>query len=417
LFLSERHWWFKCFFATMPAFSDLHPALEQLKRENLYRTRRVLDGPQGPEVISDGRRLLSFCSNDYLGLANHPEVIRALQRGAEQYGVGSGAAHLVSGHSAAHHALEEELAAFVQRPRALLFSTGYMANLGVMAALLGRGDAVFEDRLNHASLIEAGLLSGARLRRYVHADAQALEARLAQSTARQKLVASDGVFSMDGDLAPLPELAAASARHGAGLMIDDAHGLGVLGRNGGGVLEHYGLGMAEVPILMGTLGKAFGSFGAFVAGSDDLVETLIQRARSYIYTTAIPPALAEATRAALRLVQSDGWRRERLVELVARFRAGVAQLGLPLAESVTPIQPLVVGDAARALQLSQALNERGILISAIRPPTVPEGTARLRITFSATHSAAQVDRLLEALDEVMRGQSPHPGPLPWGEGT
>ena len=398
----------------------LTPELHRLRQAGLYRTRRVLDGPQCPEVISDGRRLLSFCSNDYLGLANHPEVIRALQRGAEHYGVGSGAAHLVSGHSAAHHALEAELAAFVQRPRALLFSTGYMANLGVMAALLGRGDAVFEDRLNHASLIDAGLLSGARLQRYAHADAQALETRLVQSSAKQKLVASDGVFSMDGDLAPLPELAASSARHNAWLMIDDAHGLGVLGRNGGGVLEHFGLGMAEVPILMGTLGKAFGSFGAFVAGSDDLIETLIQRARSYIYTTATPPALAEATRAALRLVQSAGWRRERLTALVTRFRAGAAQLGLPLSESSTPIQPLIVGDATRALQLSQTLFERGILISAIRPPTVPAGTARLRITFSAAHSEAQVDRLLGALDEVMqyRGlKSPHPGPLPKGERT
>ena len=404
----------------MPASTDLHAALEQLKRDNLYRTRRVLDGPQGPEVISDGRRLLSFCSNDYLGLANHPELIHALQRGAERYGVGSGAAHLVSGHSAAHHALEEELAAFVQRPRALLFSTGYMANLGVMAALLGRGAAVFEDRLNHASLIDAGLLSGARLLRYAHADAAALGTRLTQSSAKQKLVASDSVFSMDGDLAPVPELAATSAQHDAWLMIDDAHGLGVLGRNGGGVLEHFGLGMAEVPILMGTLGKAFGSFGAFVAGSDDLIETLIQRARSYIYTTATPPALAEATRAALRLVQSEGWRRERLIELVARFRAGAEQLGLPLTQSTTPIQPLIVGDAARALQLSQALNERGILISAIRPPTVPEGTARLRITLSAAHSEAQIDRLLGALAEVLRGQclqSPHPGSLPRGEGT
>ncbi len=386
----------------MPASTDLHTALEHLKRENLYRTRRVVAGPQGPEVNVDGRCLLSFCSNDYLGLANHPELIRALQRGAEHYGVGSGAAHLVSGHSAAHHALEEELAAFVQRPRALLFSTGYMANLGVMTALLGRGDAVFEDRLNHASLIDAGLLSGARLLRYAHADAQALEERLTQSDAKRKLVASDGVFSMDGDLAPLPGLAATSARHNADLMVDDAHGLGVLGHNGGGVLEHFGLGMAEVPILMGTLGKAFGSFGAFVAGNYDLIETLIQRARSYIYTTATPPALAEATRAALRLVQSEGWRRERLIELVARFRIGAAQLGLPLTESTTPIQPLIVGNAARALQLSQALNERGILISAIRPPTVPEGTARLRITFSAAHSEAQVDRLLGALAEVMR---------------
>ncbi len=387
----------------MPTSTDLHTALEQLKRDSLYRTRRVVEGAQGPEIIADGRQLLSFCSNDYLGLANHPELIRALQSGAQQYGVGSGAAHLVSGHSTAHHALEEELAAFVQRPRALLFSTGYMANLGVVTALRGRGDTVFEDRLNHASLIDAGLLSGARLLRYAHGDAGALAARLASSDAQRKLVASDGVFSMDGDLAPLPALVETCAHHNAVLMIDDAHGLGVLGRHGAGVLEHFGLGMTEVPILMGTLGKAFGSFGAFVAGSADLIETLIQRARSYIYTTATPPALAEATRAALRLVQSEGWRRERLVELVARFRAGATQLGLPLTPSVTPIQPLIIGTAARAVQLSQALHERGILIGAIRPPTVPEGTARLRITFSAAHSDAQVDRLLDTLAEVLRG--------------
>jgi len=379
----------------------MHAKLEQLKRDHLYRTRRVLGSPQGVEVVIDGRQCLSFCSNDYLGLANHPEVIRALQRGADQYGVGSGAAHLVSGHSAAHHALEEELAAFVRRPRALLFSTGYMANLGVMSALLGRGDALFEDRLNHASLIDAGLLSGARLLRYAHADAEALDARLAQSTAVQKLVATDGVFSMDGDLAPLPALAAQSARHGAWLMVDDAHGLGVLGKSGGGVVEHFNLDVAQVPILMGTLGKAFGSFGAFVAGSDELIETLIQRARSYIYTTATPPALAEATRAALRLVQTEGWRRERLDELVARFRAGAAQLGLPLAASSTPIQPLLVGDAARAVCVSQTLYERGILIGAIRPPTVPKGTARLRITFSAAHTEAQVDRLLAELEKAL----------------
>ncbi len=379
----------------------LSTGLEQQRALNLYRTRRVLESPQGAEVVVEGRRYLSFCSNDYLGLANHPDVIGALQQGAAEYGVGSGAAHLVSGHSAAHHALEEELAAFTHRPRALLFSTGYMANLGVVSALAGRGDAVFEDRLNHASLIDAGLLSQARLRRYPHNDMDALERCVAGDGSATRLIVSDGVFSMDGDIAPLPALAAIAHRHNAGLMIDDAHGLGVLGAHGGGVVEHFGLGMDEVPILMGTLGKAFGTFGAFVAGSEDLIETLIQRARTYIYTTALPPAIAQATRTSLRLVQEEGWRRTHLHSLIARFRAGAKQLGLDLPASLTPIQPLIVGDAGRALALSDALMQRGILISAIRPPTVPQGSARLRITLCAAHSEAQVDRLLDVLAELL----------------
>lgn len=385
----------------IPAEQDLDPGLARLRAAGLYRHRRVSDTPQGVEVEVDGRRMLAFCSNDYLGLANHPSLIRALQQGAERWGVGSGAAHLINGHTAAHHALEEELAAFTGRPRVLLFSTGYMANLGVASALLGRGDNVYEDRLNHASLLDGGLLSGARFQRFSHANAAALERRLGDGSAR-KLVLTDGVFSMDGDLAPLPALAAVAGRRDAWLMVDDAHGLGVLGSTGGGSVEHFGLSDADVPILMGTLGKAFGGFGAFVAGSEALVETLIQRARSYIYTTAPPAALAEATRAGLRLVQEEGWRREQLRERVARFRSGAAELGLPLMESLTPIQPLLVGDSAKAVALSRALEERGLLISAIRPPTVPRGGARLRITFSAAHGEAQVDRLLDALDAVFR---------------
>ncbi len=380
---------------------SLAVGLEQQRALNLYRTRRVLESPQGAEVVVEGRRYLSFCSNDYLGLANHPDVIGALQQGAAEYGVGSGAAHLVSGHSAAHHALEEELAAFTHRPRALLFSTGYMANLGVVSALAGRGDAVFEDRLNHASLIDAGLLSQARLRRYPHNDMEALERQVVGDRSTTRLIVSDGVFSMDGDIAPLPALAAIARRHNAGLMIDDAHGLGVLGAHGGGVVEHFGLGMDEVPILMGTLGKAFGTFGAFVAGSEELIETLIQHARTYIYTTALPPAIAQATRTSLRLVQEEGWRRTHLHSLIARFRAGAERLGLELPASLTPIQPLIIGDAGRALALSDALMQRGILISAIRPPTVPQGSARLRITLCAAHSEAQVDRLLDALAELL----------------
>ena len=342
--------------------------------------------------------MLSFCSNDYLGLANHPEVIAALQRGAERWGVGSGAAHLVNGHSAEHHALEEALAAFTGRPRALLFSTGYMANLGVIAALCGRRDSVLEDRLNHASLLDGAQLARARLVRYPHADAAALATLLDRGESR--LIATDGVFSMDGDLAPLPELAALARRSGTWLMIDDAHGFGVLGRGGRGTLDHYGLTADENTILVGTLGKAFGTFGAFVAGTDDLIETLIQRARSYIFTTASPPALAAATRASLAVAEREEWRRAHLRHLIARLRQGAGQLGLPLADSATPIQPLIAGSAARALDWSQTLDAAGILVSAIRPPTVPEGTARLRITLSAAHTDEDVDRLLDALSAL-----------------
>jgi len=380
----------------------LSAALEQRRRDHLYRARRVIEGPQGPEVVVGGRGLINFCSNDYLGLASHPEVVSALQSGAARWGAGSGAAHLVTGHSGAHHALEEELADFVGRPRALLFSTGYMANLGVISALCGRSDRVFEDRLNHASLIDGASLARARLVRYPHGDVHALGNQLAKAGGGDRLVATDGVFSMDGELAPLPQLAEAAGREDVWLMVDDAHGLGVLGASGRGSLEHFGLGLDQVQVLMGTLGKALGTFGAFVAGDEALIETLIQRARPYIYTTAAPPALAEATRVSLRLVEREGWRRARLVELVQRFRSGAEQLGLPLMASHTAIQPLVAGSAERALRWSGYLSERGVLVSAIRPPTVPEGGARLRITFSAAHSDAHLDRLLRALEGLPR---------------
>lgn len=390
---------------------ELLPELKARQQNDLYRQRLVVEGPQAITLSVDGKTLLNFCSNDYLGLANHPTLVTAFKRGADQYGVGAGASHLINGHSRAHQALEEELAEFVGRPRALLFSTGYMANLGVVSALCGRGDSVLEDRLNHASLIDAGLLSGARLQRYLHADMDSLAGHLSKQSAQQpdrrKLIVTDGVFSMDGDLAPLPELAATAARHDAWLMVDDAHSLGVLGNKGQGTISHYQLSNTDVPILMGTLGKAFGTFGAFVAGSEALIETLIQQARSYIYTTALPPAVAEATRASLGLVQQESWRREKLAALIQRFRRGAAQLGLILLESATPIQPLMVGDAARAVQLSQALLAKGILVSAIRPPTVPDGSARLRITLSAQHDEVQVDQLLAALAEVgERGERP-----------
>jgi 8-amino-7-oxononanoate synthase len=378
---------------------DLHPPLDQTRRAGLYRRRRVLDSPQQPRLLVDGRPLLSFCSNDYLGLAADERVARAFHAGIERWGSGSGAAHLVTGHSRAHHALEEELADFTGRERALLFSSGYLANLAVLSSLCGRGDTVIQDRLDHASLIDGAHLSGANLKRYAHNDMEAAEKRL--DTARgETLLAVDGVFSMDGDLADLPALASLAAGYGAWLMVDDAHGLGVLGEQGRGSVNHSGLDAEQVPVLMGTLGKAFGTAGAFVAGSTELIETLIQKGRSYIFTTALPAAVAEATRASLDILRTEDWRRDRLRDLVVRFRQGVEQLGFDLPSSITPIQPLIAGRAETALVWSRALEEQGVLVTAIRPPTVPEGSARLRITFSAAHEEKDVDALLSALEVI-----------------
>jgi len=374
------------------------PALEKRECDALYRTRKVLCGPQGTLVRINGKSCLSFCSNDYLGLANHPDVVAAFQQAAGQFGVGSGAAHLISGHHDLHRALEEELAEFTGRPRALLFSSGYMANLGTVAALVGRSDAVFEDRLNHASLLDAGLHSGARFKRYPHVDLNSLKKQLSESSAQRKLIITDSVFSMDGDIAPLQKLAECAKQHNAWLMVDDAHGFGVLGNQGAGCSEHYGLSHYELPILMATLGKAFGVYGAFVAGSDALIETLIQQARTYIYTTALPPAVAAASRASLRIVKAEQWRRDKLASLIKQFRHGARQLGFELLDATTHIQAIIVRGNERALSISQGLFEQGLLVSAIRPPTVPEGKARLRITFSALHTEAQVNQLLTALE-------------------
>jgi 8-amino-7-oxononanoate synthase len=376
---------------------QLAAGLAERKAQNLYRTRRTLQTEQGAHVVVDGRSCLNFCSNDYLGLAAHPRIREAVVDAVNRYGVGSGAAHLVCGHSELHHELELQLALFCGRERALLFSTGYMANLAAVTALVGDKDAVFEDRLNHASLLDAGLLSGARFQRYLHNDLANLESRLARSDAIKKLIVVDGVFSMDGDTADLPGLAALAKRYDAWLMVDDAHGFGVLGAGGAGTPQHFGLDTDDVPVLMGTLGKAAGSFGAFIAGSELLIETLIQFARPYIYTTALPPSVAAASLASLAVQREEGWRRDHLQTLINYFRHGASSSGLDLMPSSSAIQPLLVGDAARALAISEKLLESDILVSAIRPPTVPAGTARLRITLTAAHSTADIDRLLDVL--------------------
>ena len=356
----------------------------------------------------DGR--VNFCSNDYLGLARDPEVVAAMAEAAQRYGAGAGASHLVSGHGVEHEALERELAEFTGRARALVFSTGYMANLGVLGALAGRDDLLLGDELNHASLIDAArLVRSTHLQRYAHGDAAAARAALAafdahdahDAQAAGAFVITDGVFSMDGDLAPLPALADAARAHGAWLVVDDAHGFGVVGATGGGCCEHFGLDARDVPVLIGTFGKALGTFGAFVAGDDDIIELLIQRARTYIYTTALPPPVAAATRRALRIVREEPWRREILQARIAEFRAGAAKRGLAVSPSTTPIQPLILGTESAALTASHRLAEAGYRVTAIRPPTVPVGTARLRITLSAAHTAQQVESLLAALEAAL----------------
>ena len=379
---------------------DLHAELEQRKQHGLYRSRRIMQSPQGAEITIDGQRVLNFCSNDYLGLANHADIKKAFIKCIDTYGSGSGAAHLVNGHSAAHHALEEELADFTGYPRALLFSTGYMANLGLAQALCGKGDAILEDRLNHASLLDAGLLSGARLQRYHHADIADLENKLSARQSGEKLVMTDGVFSMDGDIAPINELVTICQQQDTRLLVDDARGFGGLGEQGRGSISHCAIPDSSKPILMATLGKAVGTAGAFVAGTEDDIETLIQQARTYVYTTASPPAVAEATRASLKIIQQDDWRRDHLQSLISQFKTAAAELGLPLMDSMTPIQPVIIGDSQQALDVSQQLFAQGIMITAIRPPTVAKGTARLRITLSAAHTKQQIDRLIVALSQI-----------------
>jgi 8-amino-7-oxononanoate synthase len=386
----------------------LAAAHAQREREGLLRRVRTCEMLPGGRRMVGGRVLADFCGNDYLGLASHRELVAALTRAAAAEGVGTGAAHLVSGHRGEHAALEEELADWTGRQRAVLFSTGVMANLGALQALLGAGamptrDTALcvQDKLNHASLIDGAQLAGAELRRYPHADVAGAARQLEARPDLPALLATDGVFSMDGDIAPLPALATLCRERKALLYVDDAHGLGVVGPQGAGAVAAAGLGSGEAHVLMGTLGKALGCAGAFVAGDADLMDAIVQFARPYIYTTAMPAALAAATRAALRLVREDTeGRRERLAANIARFRAGAAQLGLPLMPSDTAIQPVLLGETGTALAAARALERAGFLVVAIRPPTVPRGGARLRITLSATHTAERIDALLGALARI-----------------
>ena len=372
--------------------TTLKAALADLEQRQLKRTRRV--------GIAPG--LVNFCSNDYLGLSNHPEVTRAFIDTASRQGVGSGASHLVTGHGAEHEALEEELAAFTGREKALVFSTGYMANMGVIGALADQNAGIVSDKLNHASLIDGCRLSGAKVKRYRHGDSSHANELMSALESETRLLVTDGVFSMDGDLAPLPELARLTRAANAWLVVDDAHGLGVVGGTGRGCCEEFSLSAHDVPVLIGTFGKAFGTFGAFVAGDADLIEFLLQKSRTYIYTTALPPAVAAATRAALRVSERESWRREKVISLAQRFRRGLAERGIGETDRagtgfVTSIIPVILGEAARALEVSKKLENQGFLVLAIRPPTVPPGTARLRVTFSASHEEAQVDALVSAL--------------------
>ncbi len=381
--------------------TQLGAELADIAAAGLTRRRRVLDSPAGRIATVDGRQLLNFASNDYLGLAGNADIAAALAAGATQWGAGSGASHLVSGHLTPHQQLEEEIAAFTGFPSALTFSTGYLANLAVTPTLAGRGDAVFADKLNHASLIDAMQLAkanGAEVQRYPHNDVAALERMLAASTARRKVIVTDAVFSMDGDLAPLPLIFELAERHDAWLVIDDAHGFGVLGRHGEGSLAHFNLPASPRILLMGTLGKAAGVGGAFVAGSATAIEYLLQKGRSYIFTTAAPPAVACALSASLRIIRDGDALRAKLMARIAQLRDGLA--GKPLLPSATAIQPYIVGANEPAVALSKALWERGLWVPAIRPPTVPKDTARLRISVSAAHTAADIDQLLSALKEL-----------------
>ncbi len=378
---------------------DIESQLDQLRQSSLLRIRPIVETPQGAYLKIDGKAYLSFASNDYLGLANHPKLVAAAHRGLDEYGVGAGGSALVTGHTRAFETLENTLAKFTGFPRALYFSTGYMASLGIIPALVGQGDTVFCDRLNHACLIDGARLSRAQFRVYPHLNLEVLERLLIKCTTPKKLVVSDAVFSMDGDIAPIPELVALCERHNAWLMLDDAHGFGVLGENGQGALAHFKTHSSRI-IYMATLGKAAGVFGAFVAGTTEVIEWLMQRARPYLFTTASPAMLGTALLESLAVIEAESWRRTHLQALIGQLKEGLAGLPWRLLPSETAIQPLMVGENQAALALMEALREQGIWVPAIRPPTVPKGTARLRISLSAAHTTEDVERLVNTLSKL-----------------
>jgi len=388
--------------ASLPWSKALAATLAERQLSGRYRRLRTRSGEQGVSVIIDGKEMLSFCSNDYLGLAAHPTITKAFINAAETEGVGSGAAHLLSGHSYYHQQLEEALADFMGQQSVLLFSSGYQANLGVIDGLMSRGDVVIQDKLNHASLLDGGRLSAAKSWRYHHVDMGSLQRRLRQTEDSDcRLVVTDGVFSMDGDLAPLQPLIQLTQKHQAALMVDDAHAIGVLGKHGRGSVEHWQVKAEHMPIVMGTLGKAFGTAGAFVAADKDVIETLIQQSRTFVYTTAQPAAVAAASLASLVLVRTENWRREKLQTLIEQFRKGAAELGIATMNSLTPIQPIMIGDDKKAIVIGQELESRGFLLGVIRTPTVPLGSARLRVTLSTNHTEQNIKQLLEALEDVI----------------
>lgn len=367
-------------------------ALNLHKQKGLYRERKVWQNLKGMQRCYEGKVFCSFSSNDYLGLAKHPAIIKAFKQTADDFGVGSGASHFLGGYNHFHQELELALAEFLKFPKVLVFSTGYMANLGILGSLLQRRAAVFVDKLSHASLIDGAKLNTSLFKRYPHNRMDQLEKHLIQCTARQKLIVTDGVFSMDGDTALLPSLIEIAQKFSSTLLVDDAHGIGVLGKKGMGICELF---QCKPDILSGGFGKSFGCFGGFVASNEIIIENLIQFARPYMYTTALPPALAKAAHTSLLLLQTENWRREKLQSLIAHFKRVAQQLSLPILSSQTPIQPILIKNTKQALELSAYLLQNGFLVNAIRPPTVPENTSRLRISLSTLHSENDIDRLLE----------------------
>jgi len=381
----------------MPWREEIENSFSQRKQQNRWRTRKRVQSAMGRSLNIDGQSMLNFCSNDYLALANHPTLKAASIEAIETYGTGSGASHLVCGHQDLHHQLELDLAEMLGCEQAIVFSTGYMANLAVPQTFLGRNDLLLEDKLNHASLLDAGSIRAVKMKRYPHLDVDAVEKLLTDSDANRKMVLTDGTFSMDGDVAPVKQLAQLCGDHNAMLVVDDAHGFGVLGEHGGGLLQAEGISVGKNVLMVGTLGKSAGSFGAFIAGDSPYIQSLVQFARTYIYTTSLPPAVAAASIAAIKITQSEPSRRERLKSSIERFRKEATEAGLPLMPSHTAIQPIVLGSEEKALAADALLRENGILAIAIRPPTVPAGSARIRLTFRADHTDDDMDRLLAVL--------------------